>query len=231
MSTVSDRTEGRLMRAKFIAIDGNDGAGKETQAKLLSEALKKRGEATLLISFPRYEDTFFGQELRRALRGDYGAFGDINPYLASYPYAADRWISKPYIEVALKSGIYVISDRYMSANQIHQGGKISNVKERERFLAWLDELEYGQFKIPHPDISIYLDVPVSVSKRLMSTKTRDIVENSPKYLENSYRCAQWLIKRHADEWMSVKCMQSRRLKSREEIHEEIMEGLRDRSVL
>lgn len=219
------------MRAKFIAIDGNDGSGKETQARLLSAALQERGEPTLLISFPRYQDTFFGRELRRALDGEYGPFGDINPYLASYPYALDRWKSKPYMEVSLKAGIYVISDRYMSANQIHQGGKIGDEAEREKFLTWLDELEYGEFQIPRPDISIYLDVPVDVSRKLMSTKTRDIVEESPKYLENSYQCAQWLIRRRPKEWLRIKCMKSQRLKSADEIHRQIMDGLSKRSVL
>lgn len=213
------------MRAKFIVIDGNDGSGKETQARLLSAALQKRGEASLLVSFPRYQDTFFGRELRRALDGKYGPFGDLNPYLASYLYALDRWKSKPHIEVSLKAGIYVISDRYMSANQIHQGGKIADESEREKFLFWLDELEYGEFQIPHPDISIYLDVPVSVSKKLMSTKTRDIVEESPEYLENSHQCAQWLIRRRPKEWLRIKCTKARHLRPAEEIHEEIMAGL------
>ena len=216
------------MRAKFIAIDGNDGSGKATQARLLVSAIQGRGRAAQLISFPRYEETFFGQELRKALDGAYGPFGDLNPYLASYPYAADRWVSRSHIEVSLKAGLCMISDRYMSANQIHQGGKIQDEREREEFLAWLEELEYGQFQIPRPDISVYLDVPVSVSKMLMSQKTRDIVEDSLDYLSNSHKCAQWLIRRKPEEWLKVRCMKAGQLRTPEDIHQEVMEGLKSR---
>jgi len=40
---------------------------------------------------------------------------------------------------------YIISNRYVSANMIHQAGKISDKKERYEFLDWLEELEYGIF--------------------------------------------------------------------------------------
>jgi len=37
---------------------------------------------------------------------------------------------------------FIISNRYVSANMIHQAGKIDNKKERDKFLDWLEELEY-----------------------------------------------------------------------------------------
>ena len=39
----------------------------------------------------------------------------------------------------------VICNRYVSASMIHQAGKIQDKKEREEFLDWLEELEYGIF--------------------------------------------------------------------------------------
>lgn len=219
------------MRGKLLAIDGNDGSGKHTQAEMLRTALIQRGLGVFLVSFPRYEDSFFGRELRRALDGDFGDFSTLHPHLASLLYAADRWVAKPVMLREMEHGAYVICDRYMSANQIHQGGKIPNKKEREKFLAWLDQMEFGEYKIPRPDISIYLDVPPSVSKKLMSDKTRDIVENNPKYLEDSHRSAQWLIQRDPERWLHVKCTRRGLMRSREEIHTEIMEGLKARSVI
>ncbi|MDF1683007.1 MAG: hypothetical protein P1U46_04865 [Patescibacteria group bacterium] len=45
----------------------------------------------------------------------------------------------------LKKYDYVITDRYVSANMIHQASKISDEKEIEDFLNWLEDLEYGIF--------------------------------------------------------------------------------------
>jgi dTMP kinase len=57
-------------------------------------------------------------------------------------YAADRYESSNKIKKWLGEGYIVIADRYASANQIHQGGKIANTRKRENFLKWLAEMEY-----------------------------------------------------------------------------------------
>ncbi len=220
------------MRGKMIVIDGNDGSGKQTQTDLLRKYLVEDCRPVVRISFPRYEDTFFGRELRRALRGDYGNFVELDPHLAAPLYAADRWASKAQIERELENGVYVLCDRYASSNQIHQGGKIENEEKRIEFLAWLEQLEYGEYKIPRPDISVYLDVPPAVSHRNMDSKTRDIVENNPRYIENSHKSAQWLIARNPEHWIHIRCTDHRGLmRSREEIHEEVIRELRAHNVL
>jgi dTMP kinase len=219
------------LKGKMFDFDGIDGSGKHTQAEMLRSSLLKMRKKVLLISFPRYEDTFFGRELRKALAGDYGNFVDLDPHLASQLYAADRWASKQTILQALSSGVNVICDRYVSANQIHQGGKLNNPRKRRNFLAWLEQLEYGEYKIPRPDVAIYLDVPPAVSKTLMSDRTRDTVENNPRYLENSHRSAQWLIKEAPDKWLHVKCTKRGLMRTREEIHDEVMSRLRELSLL
>src|SRR5436189_2102949 len=122
------------------------------------------------------------------------------------------------MERTLASGEIVLCDRYASANQIHQGGKIENEVEREKFLAWLDQLEFVEYALPRPDISIYLDVPPEVSERLMSDRTRDQVEKNPNYLKNSHKSAQWLIAQRPKDWIHIKCMDGDKLRSREDIH-------------
>ncbi len=209
------------MPGKMIVFDGNDGSGKQTQAEMLRDSLVAKGRKVLKVSFPRYKETFFGRELARALAGEYGDFLHLDPHLASLLYAADRWASMPEIQRVLASGGYVICDRYASANQIHQGGKILDDKKRAEFLAWLEALEYGEFQIQRPDISIYLDVPPAVSEGLMSEKTRDIVEQNPEYLRNSHKSAQWLIKRNPESWIHIKCTERGMMRSREEIHTEV----------
>ena len=212
-------------RGKMLVIDGNDGSGKQTQTDKLRTYLIESGRKVLRISFPRYEDTFFGRELKKALRGDYGNFATLDPHIAAQLYAADRWVSKAQILRELESGVYVICDRYASSNQIHQGGKISDEEKRADFLAWLEQLEYGEYKIPRPDISVYLDVPPAVSLRNMDSKTKDIVETNPDYMENSHKSAQWLIARNPEKWIHVKCTDDGLMRTREEIHAEVVEKL------
>ena len=69
--------------------------------------------------------------------GEFGNAPETNPYLASVLYAADRWETKNKIEKWLDEGKIVILDRYVSSNQIHQGGKIKNIKkEKYSYNGW-----------------------------------------------------------------------------------------------
>ncbi|MBX4206262.1 thymidylate kinase [Candidatus Parcubacteria bacterium] len=219
------------MQGKLIVLDGNDGSGKQTQAEMLRTFLIGLGFRVLPLSFPRYEDTFFGRILKRSLAGEYGDFANLDPHLAAPIYAADRWSSKPLMKEFLASGGFVLCDRYVSANQIHQGGKIVEEAKRADFLAWLDQLEYGEFRLPRPDVSVYLDVPPAVSRQLMSDRTRDTVESNPAYLENSHRSAQWLIAREPERWVHIRCTTRGLMRKREEIHLDIVTRLKDRKIL
>ena len=51
-------------------------------------------------------------------------------------------------------GYHVVADRYVSANQIHQGGKIDNPRERQKFMDWLHLMEHKVFGIPTPHLVI-----------------------------------------------------------------------------
>lgn len=218
-----------MPRGKMVVIDGNDGSGKATQSEMLQTSLLHMGKKVLPISFPRYEYTFFGKELRKALRGDYGDFVNLDPHLAALLYVADRWVTKPLIKRALTRGEFVICDRYVSANQIHQGGKIEDESKREDFLTWLDQLEFGEYALPRPDVCIYLDVPPEVSQRLMSDRTRDQVESNPNYLVNSHKSAQWLIAKRPEEWIHVHCLDDKgEMRDRKSIHTEILLHLQNR---
>jgi len=57
-------------------------------------------------------------------------------------YVVDRFDSSANLRNDLEKYDYVITDRYVSANMIHQAGKIDNKTERNKFLDWLDELEF-----------------------------------------------------------------------------------------
>ena len=159
-------------RGNFFVIEGGDGCGKKTQTKILVDWFNQNSQPTETIDFPqRY--AFFGKLIYEGLEDNlYGDFVSLHPKIASVLWAADRAIAGSKLEGWLSSGKNIVADRYVSANKIHQGGKIHDEKERKDFLEWLDEMEFGQFKIPRPDRVLYLDVPYEISQRLMSERVK-----------------------------------------------------------
>src|SRR3989339_93314 len=223
-------------RGKLIVIDGTDSSGKATQTELLIKHLKHDGRAVKVVDFPDYYSNFFGKFIGHCLSEQYYNFVKVHPKIASVLYAADRSESKDKIKKWLEDGNIVIADRYASANQIHQGGKIANTKKRESFLKWLSEMEYEVFKIPKPDAVVYLDVPISIVLKLIKERNKnqsrkylgkknDVHEKDVNFLENSRKSALWLAKTQKG-WIKIECAKGGKLDTRENIHEEIYEKIK-----
>lgn len=220
---------------KLIVIDGTDGSGKATQIGLLIKHLKRDGHKVKVVDFPEYYSNFFGKFIGHCLSEQYYNFVKIHPKIASVLYAADRFESADKIKKWLRGGNIVVANRYASANQIHQGGKIGSTKRREIFLKWLAEMEYGVFKIPKPDVVFYLSVPISIVMKLIEQRNReasraylgkkkakkaDVHEKDVKFLENSRKSALWLAKTQKG-WIKIECTKGGDIDTRENIHEEI----------
>ncbi len=219
-----------VKRGMFMAIDGIDGSGKATQTALLLERLKKLKIKVKKIDFPQYEHNFFGKLIRECLDGKRGNFLATDPRIAAALYAADRFESSGEIRKWLDQGYVVIADRYVSANQIHQGGKIRDEKERALFLEWLDEMEFEIFKIPRPDYIFYLHVPIEVSlglikKRAAMTGKQDVAESDEKHLLMSQQSALKIVERD-NKWFQIGCAENGEMMSREKIHELIFEKVK-----
>jgi dTMP kinase len=225
---------------KLIVIDGTDGSGKTTQTELLIKHLRKDGKQVKFIHFPRYKENFFGSFIGHCLSEQYYNWVNIHPKIASVMYAADRWESKKEIEDFLRRGYVVIMDRYISANQIHQGGKIVNVKKREAFIKWLAEMEYGVFKIPKPDLTIYLSLPIKIVLKLIKKRDykgaraylgnkkkqkKDVHEKDVNFMKNSIKSALWLAKTQKG-WVKIDCAKNNTIDTRENIHEKIYEKVK-----
>ncbi|MCX6755308.1 MAG: deoxynucleoside kinase [Candidatus Nomurabacteria bacterium] len=220
-----------MKKGKLIVIDGTDGSGKATQVELLRLRLVKEGYKVKTVDFPEYYKNFFGNFIGHCLSEQYFNFVKVHPKIASVLYAADRWESSDQIDGWLKSGCIVIANRYVSANQIHQGGKITNAKKRKDFLRWLDDMEYRVFGIPRPDVVIYLEVPIKVTQKLMIErdaknarqylkKKGDVHENDPVFLENSRKSALKLIK-ELNNFIKISCVKGFNMRAREDIHEDV----------
>jgi len=224
-----------MQKGKLIVLDGTDGSGKATQTKILVQQLKKTGKKVQTIDFPQYEKNFFGKMLGECLIGKYGNWVEIDPHIASVLYAADRWESSLKIKKWLEDGFCVIADRYVSSNQIHQGGKILKKTQRQEFLAWLDQMEFKILKIPRPDLVLYLDVPLEFSQKLMAqTKNlgkkkyqkgqTDLHENNIQHLLNAKKSALKLVQ-EKNNWVRIDCVKDHQLLSIEEINSLIWQAV------
>ena len=104
----------------------------------------------------------------------------VDPYLIALIYAGDRNDAKSQINEWLEQDYLVLIDRYVYSNIAFQCAKLNNNKEIDKLSDWIKHLEYEYFKIPRPDIEIFLDVPSEFTKQNLS-KTRK--GSDRKYLQ------------------------------------------------
>lgn len=219
------------MKNMFIVIDWIDGSGKWTQVKLLEENLKKMGKKVKILDYPRYsEKSAFAVE--KYLNWDY--WKNVTAKQASIFYALDRYDDSFNIRADLENYDYIISNRYVSANMIHQAGKISDKKQRDEFLDWLEELEYGIFGIPKPDKTIFLNVSPQMSQKLVLMKEdreylkwgkkMDLHEEDTDHLKNAHASAMDVVSRYSD-WVKIDCEKDLEMRSIEEINEDILKEI------
>lgn len=221
------------MIGKLIVIDGIDGAGKATQAKLLAERLVKEGHPVEKIDFPRYGTPLFGELLGECIAGKHGDFAHLDPKIISTLFALDRFEASKQIALWLSEGKTVIADRFSSSNQIHQGGKFVDETKRSAFLAWVSRMEHEVLGIPAPDAVIYLRISVDTSAELLLKEREvknqaleeggtDMLEKDRMYLERSFESAEQLAKSAG--WHVIECETAGALRSPEAIHEDVYQA-------
>lgn len=205
-----------MKKGRLIVFEGIDGAGKTTQAKLLLNHLKKIKRKAVFIHFPQYQ-TKSGGLIENYLQGKYEKIG---PYQASVFYAADRFDGGLRIRQWLKEGYIVIADRYVASNIGHQGGKIADVKEREKFFHWLYEFEYKLFEIPKPTLSFLLMMPPTVAQR--HSKKLDVHEKDIVHLKNAERAYLHITKIFPKDFNIIESIKKKELRTPKDIHQEIL---------
>lgn len=219
------------MKGRLIVIEGLDGSGKNTQAKLLEESLRAAGCNVLKVSFPDYESQSSAL-VKMYLGGEFGSDPDsVNAYAASCFYAVDRFASyKTKWGSHYNSGGIVIADRYTTSNAVHQCAKLPE-DHQEEYLRWLYEFEYSRIGIPQPDIVIYLRVDPDISQELMTKRyggsedKKDIHEKDIDYLRRSRISADKCASRLG--WKTVECIADGQMRSIEDISGEVSEIVRN----
>ncbi len=219
---------------KLMAIDGVDASGKQTQTTLLLSRLEKEGREVKMVSFPAY-DKPSSILVKMYLNGEFGENpSDVNAYATSTLFAADRFATyRTDWGTDYNRGTIILADRYVSSNLIHQASKINDTDEKEKFLMWLDDLEYGIYNLPRPDVTIFLDMPPEYGAELMSGRLnksngddkKDIHESDFSYLEKSYENAMFVAKKF--NWKRISCIKDGQIRSVDEIHEDIYSIVRE----
>ena len=209
------------MRGILIVIDGIDGSGKATQTKLLTRGLRRAGFRVATLDYPQYH-RFFGTLIKDY---QYGLLGPpVHPKIASVLYEIDRWETKDRILGWLRAGKIVVLDRYLTANQIHQGGRVP-IRDRKTFLVWLAKLEHEILGLPKPDVIIYLQVPAKIAAGLSRDRGgRDKMERDLAHQEASTRSAIALAK--SGRWKVISCVQNGQLLAKEIIAKKILAYVR-----
>ena len=215
-----------MTRGTLIVIEGLDGSGKATQAKLLFESLRQQGRDVRQVSFPDY-DSDSSALVKMYLAGDFGSEpGDVNAYAASTFFAVDRYASfkKNWREFYENGGI-VIADRYTTSNAVHQCSKLPEA-EWEGYLNWLFHFEYDLLGIPAPDRVFYLQTDPGMSQKLLTEryrgdeKKKDIHERNADYLAHSRAAAEFCAKKLG--WTTIHCVKDGSMRGIQEIHEELL---------
>lgn len=152
----------------FIVIEGLDGAGKSTQIKMLADYFVKKGVKNRYLHFPRTDSPFFGEMISRFLRGELGDVNQVDPYVIALLYAGDRLDASTMLKEWLTNGETVLLDRYVYSNIAFQCAKFADTNQQDRLRNWIFELEFNYYKIPKPDLSIFLDVPFNFTKERLA---------------------------------------------------------------
>jgi dTMP kinase len=137
----------------FIALEGGEGAGKSTQAKLLGDWLRSAGHHVVVTHEPGA--TVVGRQLRGLLLDR--ATGSLSARSEALLYAADRAEHVSTVIVpALERGAIVVTDRYVDSSIAYQGaGRELPIEDVARLSRWAT----GGLR---PDLTVVLDLPPEI---------------------------------------------------------------------
>ncbi len=222
-----------MSKGKLITIEAGDGSGKATQTKALYDRLLAEGYQVLKVEYPDYQSESSAL-VRMYLGGEFGQQAEnVSAYGASAFFAVDRYAS--YLlkwRQAYEAGWIILADRYTTSNMVHQAVKLKDSAEREEFLTWLWDFEFGRLQLPVPDRVIYLDMPPEISDRLInsraakdSSRKKDIHEKDTSYLHHCHRAYNEVAEKYG--WVKISCAQQGNLRTVQDIHEDVYQAVKE----
>ena len=175
--------------------------------------------------FPTY-NTYQGAPVEHYLSGDFGEVSNLSPYFINSLYAIDRgitWYSK--LKDAYLDGDTILLDRYTTSSLMYQSALITDIEEKKKFLDYVTDFEYKKIGIKEPDNVIFLYAPFEMVTKLRNNRKEndgvenDIHERNLEFMKKVYDSAIFVADYLG--WDKIKCNDGDRMKSIEDIHEEI----------
>lgn len=150
-----------MTRGKFIALEGGEGAGKSTQARLLAEALRLRGIDVVTTREPGGTPGAEAiRELLLTLEGE-----GWNPRAEALLFAAARSDHvERLIQPALAQGQWVICDRFLDSSRAYQGGG-GGLSDAD--LLELHRIGSGGLL---PDLTLLMEVPPAIAAERLAAR-------------------------------------------------------------
>jgi dTMP kinase len=153
------------MQGKFITFEGGEGTGKSTQAAMLALRLESYGLGVALTREPGGSP---GAEIIRHVLLT-GAAKPLGAEVEAMLFAAAR---DDHVQCtilpALRSGKWVISDRFVDSTRVYQGilGQVD-----EKLINGLERVSVGELS---PDLTVILDVPVALGLERAKLRRGDV---------------------------------------------------------
>jgi dTMP kinase len=158
------------VRGRLIVLEGLDGAGTTTQAKLLVSAITAKGRDAHLTREP--SDGPVGRLLRSMLIGEHAIAGRvIDQATFGLLFAADRMDHlQREVMPALEAGATVVSDRWYHSSLAYQGTGADR--------AWIRVLNQ---RARVPDLTVFLRVraEVAAARRVAAGRAQELFEDLP----------------------------------------------------
>jgi dTMP kinase len=165
------------MTARFITLEGGEGAGKSTQARRLVAALESRGVNCVATREPG--GSRGAEEIRKLLvTGATDRWDALTETMLMFAARADH-VART-ITPALKSRRWVVCDRFTDSTYAYQGAGRGVPRETIRRL---ESLVLGGFR---PDLTLVLDLPVELALARLGGADRAAHENRFEKFDSSF---------------------------------------------
>jgi dTMP kinase len=147
-----------MSSARFITLEGGEGAGKSTQALRLTQHLMEQGIKALITREPGGSP--LGESIRRVIL----EAPSMTPETEMFLFAAQRaeHLAETILP-ALSRGSWVISDRFADSTRVYQGDLAGL---NQSVIAEVERLSVSRA----PDLTVILDLPVDIAQ--LRAKTR-----------------------------------------------------------
>lgn len=153
---------------QLIAVEGLDGAGKNTLVTGLIDRWSAVGLRVATFTFPRYGRSATADIAAEALHGSHGDLRD-SVYAMALLFALDRAGAVEDIHAATEAYDIVILDRYVASNAAYNAARLEQGAGGE-MVRWVVDLEFGRFDMPVPDRHVLLGVSPEVAMQRAASR-------------------------------------------------------------